>query len=84
MPTAELFADALWQLVQEPVGVCEVGSHKTDRMASNQWHYVRDSCSETGQRQSLNTSYHHVGLLFSATFVQWFGLASQRFYWLGV
>ena len=65
MPTAGLFADALWQLVQEPVEVCEGDSHKTGRMVSNQWHYGRDSCSETGQRESLNLSYHHIGLLFS-------------------
>ena len=36
----------------------------------------------TGQRESANPSYHHIGLLFSATFLHWFSLVSQQFHWL--
>ena len=36
----------------------------------------------TGQRESVNPSYHHIGLLFSATFLHWFSLVSQQFHWL--
>lgn len=77
MPTDGLFAGALWQVVQEPIVVCEDDSHRTSTMASKWWHCGHDSCSETGQRESLNPSYLHIGLLFSATFLQWFSLVSQ-------
>ena len=65
--TAPKARPGLWQLGQEPVGACEGDSHKTGRMVSNQWHCGHDSCSETGQRESLNPSYYHIGLLFSTT-----------------
>ena len=44
MPIAGLFASALWQLVQEPVGASEGDRYKTGRiMTSNRWHCGRDS-----------------------------------------
>ena len=54
-------------------------------MANAQWRCDLDSCSSSiAQRESLNLNYLRTRMLILSTFLQWYGLVSQRYYWLGV